>query len=324
MSMAGADPLRYTRIPLNHGSGAIPAVGFGTLIPDPLVTTEATKTALEVGFRHFDCAERYRNEAAVGDAMQAVFKAGMVRREDVFVTTKLWNTNHRPERVRAAFEASLRRLQIDYADCYLIHTPFAFQPGDEQDPRDERGQVIYDRGVTLTETWQALERLVDDGHCKAIGLSDVGLDKLREVVATARIKPAVVQVESHPYLPEWELLEFCREHGIVLLAFAALGHAMSPRVLDDPVITHIAERVHKTPAQVALAWAVQRGTAFLTTSTKPANIQANFDISTLPEDAMREMREGISANVRFNSVVETGVPGFIPRANDQERERQHG
>ena len=270
---------------------------------------------METGFRHLDCAERYRNEEAVGAAMQAVFRAGAIRREDVFVTTKLWNTNHRPERVKPAFDASLRRLQLDHVDCYLIHTPFAFRPGDDQDPRDERNQVIYDGGVTLVETWQALERLVDAGHCKAIGLSDITLEKLREMVAVARIKPAVVQVESHPYLPEWELLDFCREHGIVLLAFAALGHGLHPKVLDDPVITGIAQRVHKTPAQVVLAWAVQRGTAFLTTSTKPGNIRENFEISALPEDAMREIRETITTNIRFNTVVKTGVPGFIPRSN---------
>ena len=139
--MASPDALRSTRIPLAHGSGAIPAVGFGTLIPDPLATRQATRTALEVGFRHLDCAERYRNEEAVGDAMQAVFSGGAIRREDVFVTTKLWNTNHRPERVKPAFEGSLRRLRLDHVDCYLIHTPFAFRPGDEQDPRDEHGQV---------------------------------------------------------------------------------------------------------------------------------------------------------------------------------------
>jgi diketogulonate reductase-like aldo/keto reductase len=220
MSMTKSDTLRYTRIP-THGSGAIPAVGFGTLIPDPLATKEATKAALEAGFRHFDCAERYRNEEAVGDAMQEAFKAGTVQRQDLFVTTKLWNTNHRPERVKPAFDASRRRLQLDYIDCYIIHTPFAFRPGDEQDPRDERGRVIYDSGVTLLETWRALERLVDDGHCKSIGLSDITLEKLREIVAVARIRPAMVQVESHPYLPEWDLLDFCREHGIVLQAFAA-------------------------------------------------------------------------------------------------------
>src|SRR6476469_6713457 len=311
--MTISDTLRYARIPTD-GSGPIPAAGFGTLIPDPLVTKQATRAALEAGFRHLDCAERYRNEAAVGDAIQEAFKAGTLQREDLFVTTKLWNTNHRPERVKPAFDASRRRLQLDEIDCYIIHTPFAFQPGDEQDPRDERGQVIYDSGVTLAETWGALEHLVDEGHCKSIGLSDITLEKLREIVAVARIRPAMVQVESHPYLPEWELLDFCREHGIVLLAFAALGHGLEPKLLDDPVITAIAQRVHKTPAQVALAWAVQRGTAFLTTSTKPQNIQASFEISTLPEDAMRELRDQITTNIRFNTVVETGVPGFIPRA----------
>jgi diketogulonate reductase-like aldo/keto reductase len=313
--MATPDTLRYTKMPLNNGSGAIPAVGFGTLIRDPLVTREATRTAFEVGYRNLDCAERYRNEEAVGDAMQAAFSAGKIRREDVFVSTKLWNTNHRPERVKPAFDASRRRLKIDTVDCYFIHTPFAFQPGDDLDPRDEHGQVIYDSGVTLIETWQALERLVDDGRCKSIGVTDITLEKLREIVAAARIKPAVVQAELHPYFPQWDLLDFCREHGIVVQAGAPLAHAMAPRIVDDPVIARIAERVHKTPAQVALAWAVQRGTALLTTSTKPDRIRENFEISALPEDAMREIRDDITTSIRFNPVVGTGVPGFIPRAS---------
>jgi diketogulonate reductase-like aldo/keto reductase len=311
--MATPDTLRYTKIPLNNGSGAMPAVGFGTLIADPVVTKQATKTALEAGYRLLDCAERYRNEDVVGEVMQEAFTAGTVRREDVFVTTKLWNTNHRPERVKPAFDASRKRLQIDIVDCYLIHTPFAFRPGDNQDPRDERDQVIYDSGVTLVETWRALERLVDEGKCKSIGLSDVTLDHLREIVAAARIKPAVAQVECHPYFPQWELLEFCREHGIVVQAGAPLGHGMDPKVVDDPVIRAIAQRNHMTPAQVALAWAVQRGTAFLVTSRTASRIAENFDISSLPEDAMREIRKDIAVNLRRNPVVETGVPGFIPR-----------
>ncbi|WP_010459022.1 aldo/keto reductase [Pseudomonas mandelii] len=307
------DDLRDTKFPLNHGSGAMPAVGFGTLFRDLSVTTQAVKDALEAGFRHFDCAERYRNEEQVGVAFKEMLDAGKVRREDLFVTTKLWNTNHRPERVAPAFEASCRRLQVDYIDCYLIHTPFAFQPGDNQDPRDEEGHVIYDDGVTLIETWRALERLVDEGRCKSIGLSDITLEKLREIVEVARIKPAVVQIEAHPYLPEWELLEFCKEHGIIVLAFAPLGHGMEPNVLEEPVITQIAQRVQKTPAQVALAWSVQRGVAFLTTSATPSHIRENFDISTLPQRAMVEIQEDITTRIRFNSVVETGVPGFIPR-----------
>ena len=307
------DALRDTRFPIVHGTGEMPAVGFGTLFRDLSVTTQAVKAALETGFRHFDCAERYRNEESVGVALQEVLQTGKVRREELFITTKLWNTNHRPERVEPAFAASCRRLQVDYIDCYLIHTPFAFQPGDDQDPRDFQGHVIYDSGVTLIETWRALERLVDEGRCKSIGLSDITLEALKALVAVARIKPAVVQVEAHPYLPEWELLEFCQEHGIILLAFAPLGHGMEPNVLKEPVMTAIAQRLQKTPAQVALAWAVQRGSAFLTTSATPSHIQENFDIATLPHRAMAEIREEITTRIRFNSVVETGVPGFIPR-----------
>ena len=311
--MLEPDKLRYTRIPLNNGSGAIPALGFGTLIPDLIATKNATKAALEAGFRQFDTAERYRNEKEVGEAMQEVFKAGEIKRQDVFIAAKLWNNNHRPERVAPAFEASLKKLQLDYVDLYLIHTPFAFQPGDEQDPRDANGKVIYDEGVTLLDTWRTLEGLVDQGKCRAIGLSDVSVEKVQEIFAAARIKPAVVHVESHPYLPQWDLFDYCQKHGIVLQAFAALGHSSVPKLLEDPVITAIAKRVDKTPAQVLLAWAIQRGTALLTTSTAPSRIKENFDVSTIPEDAMREISAGIKLRVRFNTVVETGVPGFIPR-----------
>jgi len=311
--MAQLDNLRYTRMPLNIGTGAIPALGFGTLIPDPIATENATRAALEAGFLTLDTSERYRTETEVGNAMQEVFKIGKVKREDVFIATKLWNNNHRPKRVKPALEASLKKLRLDYVDLYLIHTPFAFKPGDEQDPRDAKGNVIYDKGVTLLDTWRMLEALVDEGKCKAIGLSDISLEKVKEVFEAARIKPSVVHVESHPYLPEWELLDYCRKNGIVLQAFAALGHSSEPRLLDDPVITTIARRINKTPAQVLLAWAIQRGTALLTTSTNASRIKENFEVSALPEDAMREINEGIKSRVRFNAVVETGIPGFIPR-----------
>jgi alcohol dehydrogenase (NADP+) len=303
--------LRLTRIPLNNGRGHMPALGFGTLIPDAAVTITATRDALEAGFRHFDCAERYRNEREVGEALQAGLAAGGIAREDIFVTTKLWNTNHRPERVEPAFDASLDRLRLNYLDLYLIHTPFAFQSGDEQDPRDQDGNVIYDRGVTLLDTWIALESLVDHGKCRAIGLSDITLDGLLPIYEAARIKPAVVQVESHPYLPETELLEFCKEKGVVFLAFAPLGHGMRPGPLEDPVISAIAVRIGKTPAQVLLAWAVQRGTALLTTPRSADRARENFNISRLPEDAFDEINR-IQTRQRLNDVVNTGSPGFIP------------
>jgi alcohol dehydrogenase (NADP+) len=312
MTMGDAADLRMRRIPLSYGGWQIPALGFGTLIPDAALTISATRDALDAGFRHFDCAERYGNEREVGEALQAGLAGGGIAREDIFVTTKLWNSNHRPERVEPAFEASLERLRIEYLDLYLIHTPFAFQPGDEQDPRDQNGNVIYDREVTLLDTWRALENLVDRGKCRAIGLSDVGLEELKPIYEAARIKPAVVQVESHPYLPETELLEFCKEKGVVLLAFAPLGHGMRPGPLEDPVILSIAARVGKTPAQVLLAWAVQRGTALLTTPRTAARARENFDITALPEDAIEEINR-IQTRQRLNQVVSTGVPGFIPQ-----------
>jgi alcohol dehydrogenase (NADP+) len=303
-------PMR--RMPLNHGNGQIPALGFGTLIPDAAITVSATRDALEAGFRHFDCAERYRNEREVGEALQAGLAATGIAREDIFVTTKLWNSNHRPERVGPAFEASLARLKLNYLDLYLIHTPFAFQPGDDQDPRDQDGNVLYDQEITLLDTWRAMEGLVDRGKCGAIGLSDIGLNELKPICESARIKPSVVQVESHPYLPETELLEFCKKNDIVLLAFAPLGHGMKPGLLEDPVISAIATRVNKTPAQVLLAWAVQRGTALLTTPKSAARARENFNISVLPDDAFNEINQ-IQTRQRLNEVVRTGVPGFISR-----------
>jgi aldehyde reductase len=233
-------------------------------------------------------------------------------REDIFVTTKLWNSNHRPERVEPAFQASLDRLGLKYLDLYLIHTPFAFQPGDNQDPRDQNGNVLYDRDITLLDTWKAMERLVDHGQCRAIGLSDISLDELKPIYESARIKPAVVQVEAHPYLPETELLEFCKQNGAVFLAFAPLGHGTRPGLLEDPVIAAVGARVGKTPAQVLLAWAVQRGTAVLTTPRTAARAQENFDISRLPQDALDEINR-IQTRQRLNEVVQTGVPGFIPQ-----------
>jgi alcohol dehydrogenase (NADP+) len=216
---------RTKTIALNHGAGRIPVIGFGALIPDTAATISATRDALEAGFRHFDCAEPYRNEREVGEALQVGLVGGGIAREGIFVAAKLWNTNHRPERVEPAFEASLERLGLNYLDLYLIHTPFAFQPGDEHDPRDQNGNILYDRGVTL-------------------------------------LKPAVVQVEAHPYLPETELLEFCKKNGIVFLAFAPLGHGIKPGPLEDPVISAIAVRV-----------------AVLTTPRSANRARENFNIS---------------------------------------------
>ena len=308
--IAMIEDLSQHKFPLNNGSDEIPALGFGTSLSDNTKTRNAVKAAVEVGFRHLDAAERYRNEAEVGAALKELFADGTVRREDLFVTTKLWNNNHRPERVKPALQASLERLGLDAADLYLVHTPFAFKPGDDQDPRLPHGAVAYDDGVTLEETWAAMEALVDDGLTRAIGLSDIDVEGTRRIVNTARIKPAVVEVESHPYHPQWDLHEYGKSQGIILLAFASLGHALEPRLLDDPLVVSMAQRFGKTPAQVLLAWGIQRGSAVLTASVTPSRIRENFDVTALPEDAVQEISERLETRYRFNSVVDGGEPGF--------------
>jgi diketogulonate reductase-like aldo/keto reductase len=314
--MASNDDLNQHTFVLNTGTGEIPALGFGTSLSDNTKTRHAVKTAVEVGFRHLDAAERYRNEAEVGAALKELFADGTVRREDLFVTTKLWNNNHRPERVKPALQASLDRLGLDEVDLYLVHTPFAFQSGDDQDPRHPDGAVVYDDGITLAETWTAMEALVDEGLSRAIGLSDIDAGRTREIVETARIIPAVVEVESHPYHPQWELHELCTTHGIILLAFASLGHALEPRLLDDPLVVSIAQRFEKTPAQVLLAWGIQRGTAVLTGSVTPSRIRENFDVTTLPESVVQEISEH-QTRIRFNSVADGGEPGFAEVPSDR-------
>jgi diketogulonate reductase-like aldo/keto reductase len=308
--MAPNESLSQRRFALNNGSGEIPALGFGTSLSDRAQTRNAVKAAVKVGFRHLDAAERYRNEADVGAALKELFADGTVRRDELFVTTKLWNNNHRPERVKPALQASLSRLGLDAVDLYLVHTPFAFKPGDDQDPRHPDGTVIYDDGVTLEETWAAMENLVDEGLTGAIGLSDIDVEGTKKIVNTARIKPAVVEVESHPYHPQWELHELRETDGIILLAFASLGHALEPRLLDDPLIVSIAQRSGKTPAQVLLAWGIQRGSAVLTGSVNPGRISENFDVTAIPESAIHDINERLETRYRFNSVADGGEPGF--------------
>jgi diketogulonate reductase-like aldo/keto reductase len=315
--MTSNEDLNRATFDLNNGSSKIPALGFGTSLSDRTKTRDAVKAAVKVGFRHLDAAERYRNEAEVGAALKELFADGTVHRDELFVTTKLWNNNHRPERVKPALQASLDRLGLDTVDLYLVHTPFAFKPGDDQDPRRPDGTIVRDDGVTLEETWTAMENLVDEGLTGAIGLSDIDVEGVKRIIDSARIKPAVVEVESHPYHPQWELHQLHETDGIILLAFASLGHGLEPRLLDDPLIVSIAERQGKTPAQVLLAWGIQRHSAVLTGSVTPARISENFDVTAIPESAIEDISERLETRFRFNSVVDGGEPGFaeVPAGN---------
>jgi diketogulonate reductase-like aldo/keto reductase len=229
------------RLGLNNGDGEIPALGFGTLVSDSRETRNATGAAVEVGFRHLDCAERYRNEEEVGAALKELLADGTVRREDLFVTTKLWNNNHRPERVKPALQASLNRLGLDVVDLYLVHTPFAFEPGDDQDPRGPNGAVVYDDGVTLEETWTAMETLVDEGLSRAIGLSDIDV----EGFAGSSIPPESSRRSwrssrtriTRKGTPR--ILRDCRHHPVGIRSTRACAGAATAR---RPLIVRMAQR----------------------------------------------------------------------------------
>ncbi len=220
--------------------------------------------------------------------MQEVFTAGKIKREEVFIATKLWNNNHRPERVKPAFEASLKKLQLDYVDLYLIHTPFAFQPGDEQDPRDANGNVIYDKGVTLLDTWSALGESSGRGQVQGYRIIRHRPGRIQTGRRSSKRGGSSLQwftsnririSHNGNFWTIAERMASCCKRS------QALGHSMCfSNLLEDPVITAIAKRVNKTPAQVLLAWAIQRGTALLTTSKTPSRIKENFEVSTLPEE----------------------------------------
>ena len=270
--------------------------------------------ALESGFRLLDCAAQNGNEIQIGEALKNAVSSGVVRREEVIVSTKLWNTNHRPDRVKSAFEASRRRLGVDKIDLYLIHTPFAFPPEDEAPTGFTPGDAAFDLDVTLLETWQAMESLVDEGLCGALGLANAGLDKIGMVYEDARIKPAVVQIEAHPYLPQDGTRTYCQQRNIVLQASSPLGHGLEPRLLNDPVIYGVAQKLGKSCAQVLLAWAKERGTCPLPMSTSAQHIRENIDLPALPPDLFANINMGVTTRHRFNSVIETGVPAFVSKS----------
>ena len=209
--MANPDDLRYTKIALKNGSGAMPALGFGTLIPDPVATRNATKAALEAGFRLLDTAERYRTEKEVGEAMQEVFQAGQdqaggrVCHHEALEHPSSSGT--RQTCFRGQSQETRARLRRSLSHPHPLCVPTRRRARSAGMPS---GNVIYDQGVTLLDTWRALESLVDEGRCRAIGLSDVSLEQVQDIFEAARIKPAVVHVESHPYLPQWDLLNYCK------------------------------------------------------------------------------------------------------------------
>ena len=302
-----------TNLKLRTGA-PMPMVGLGTWKSASSEAGQAVEYALtKCGYRHIDCAAIYGNEKEIGAAFDEVFRTGTLPREKVFITSKLWDSEHARADVRAACEATLRDLRLDYLDLYLMHWGIAEPKGGHM--YDENGYLVVEK-VSIRDTWEAMEELAHAGLVKAIGVANFTAPLLLDLFSYARIQPAVNQIEMHPYLQQTRLLDFCQRLGMVVTAYSPLARPgyeeMSARLVDEKVIHEIASAHGKTPAQVLLRWGIQRNTVVIPKSSHPKRIQENiavFDFE-LSESDMRAIA-GLERGLRIVDPYQWGqIPYF--------------
>ncbi|XP_050103048.1 NADP-dependent D-sorbitol-6-phosphate dehydrogenase-like [Malus sylvestris] len=272
-------------ITLNSGFN-MPVVGLGVWRMEGKEIRDLVLNALNLGYRHFDCAADYKNEPEVGEALAEAFSTGLVKREDLFITTKLWNSDH--GHVVEACKDSLKKLRLDYLDLYLVHFPVATKHtgvGTTGSALDEDGVLEIDTTISLETTWHAMEELVSMGLVRSIGISNYDIFLTRDCLAYSEVKPAVNQIETHPYFQRESLVKFCQKHGICVTAHTPLGGAVansewfgSVSCLDDPVLKNLAEKYKKTAAQVVLRWGIQRNTVVIPKTSKLERLKENFQV----------------------------------------------
>jgi aldehyde reductase len=271
------------KVKFNNGL-EIPIFGLGTWKSKPGEVTQAVEDAIDIGYRHLDCAYVYNNEKEVGVALKNKIEGGKIKRDDIFITTKLWNTFHRPELVEVGLRKSLDNLGLEYVDLYLMHWPLGYKEGDELFPTDDLGKIQFS-GVDYVDTWKAMEQLVKKGLAKSIGISNFNKRQIERILTVASIVPVTNQVECHPYLNQSKLNEFCKFKNIVLTAYSPLGSPDrpwakpgEPLLMEDPKIKELAAKYGKTPAQILLRYQIERGIITIPKSVTKSRIAQNFDI----------------------------------------------